>query len=189
MPQDHGGADPDGGARSQDRDEGLDDETLAFAAKVFELARGGDAEAMRDLIDHGLPPNLRNDKGDSLLMLSAYNENEPVVRLLLERGADPDLANDKGQTPLAGVIFKGNIAIMTMLVEHGAAIDGPSDGARSPLMVAAMFDRCDMVEVLLQRGADPDARDAAGLSASDFARSMGAARAIETIESWKRRRS
>ncbi len=180
MAQDHDGTGPDGGA-------GLDDETLAFAARVFQLARDGDTETMRGLLDQGLPPNLRNDKGDSLLMLAAYSENEPVARLLLERGADPDLANDKGQTPLAGVIFKGNLAIMTMLVEHGAALEGPSDGARSPLTVAAMFDRIDMMAVLLHRGADPDARDAAGLTASDVAKSMGAARAIEAIDGWRRR--
>ena len=55
-----------------------DDETLAFAARVFDLARHGDALEMRDLLAQGLPPDLRNDKGDSLLMLSAYNGNRAL---------------------------------------------------------------------------------------------------------------
>jgi ankyrin repeat protein len=41
-------------------------------------------------------------------------------------------------------------------------------------MTAAMFDRTEMVALLLENGADPDFRDAAGQSAADMARAMGA---------------
>jgi len=47
---------------------GLDEETLAFAQRVFGHARAGRVEELTELLDQGLPPNLRNDKGDSLLM-------------------------------------------------------------------------------------------------------------------------
>ena len=160
----------------------LDDETLAFAARVFDLARHGDAAAVADLLDHGLPPNMRNDKGDSLLMLAAYNGNAPVAEQLLRHGADPDLANDNGQTPLMGVCFKGETAIVEMLLAHGAAVDGPPGSDRTPLMIAAMFDRVDIVEALLARGADPARKDGGGLSAADLARSMGAKRVLARIE-------
>ena len=150
-----------------------DDETLAFAARVFDLARHGDAAQLGALLDQGLPTNLRNDKGDSLLMLAAYNGNEPAVRVLLEHGADPDMPNDNGQAPLAGVAFKGETAITRLLLEHGAIADGLG-GDRTPLMVAAMFDKVDIAALLLEHGADPHARDKAGLGALDLARSMGA---------------
>ena len=132
----------------------LDEETLAFAARVFDLARHGQAAEVAGLLDHGLPTNLRNDKGDGLLMLAAYNGNAPVAELLLQRGADPDLGNDNGQTPLMGVCFKGEAAIVEMLLAHGAAVDG--------LMTAAMFDKVDIVEALLARGADPARKDGGG---------------------------
>ena len=51
----------------------LDDETLAFAERMFDLARHGDAEQLKTMLEGGLPANLRNSKGDSLLMLAAYN--------------------------------------------------------------------------------------------------------------------
>ena len=162
-----------------------DDETLAFAARVFDMARSGEAEAMRGLLEHGLPPDLRNDKGDSLLMLAAYNENEPVVRALLEHGARPDLINDRGQTPLAGACFKGYRPIVELLLRHGAAVDGPPGTDRSPLMVAAMFDRAAIVESLLAQGADPDRAGADGLTALDLARSMGATTVPDTIARWR----
>lgn len=170
-----------------DQDPRLDDDTLAFAARVFQVAREGDVASMRGLLDHGLPPNLANDKGDTLLMLAAYNENEHVARLLLERGADPDRLNDKGQTPLAGVTFKGNLALVEALVEHGAAVNGVGDGARGPLTVAAMFDRTEIMTYLLEHGADPDAKDASGKTATDFATSMGATKAVRAITDWKAR--
>lgn len=130
----------------------LDDETLAFAARVFNLARHGDAGELADLLDQGLPVNLRNDKGDTLLMLAAYNGNGPAIDVLLDRGADPDLANDKGQVPLAGAAFKGDLPLAKQLLERGAAVNA---GDRTPLMIAAMFDRVAIAEVLLDHGADP----------------------------------
>lgn len=150
-----------------------DDETLAFAARVFDLARHGDAAELGALLDGGLPADLRNGKGDSLLMLAAYNGNEAAVRVLLDHGADPDMLNDNGQAPLAGVAFKGETTIARMLLEGGAKADG-TGGDRTPLMVAAMFDKVDIAALLLAHGADPHARDRAGLGALDLARSMGA---------------
>ena len=49
----------------------LDDETLAFAERVFDLARQSDAAEMAGPLDHGLPPNMRNDNCDGLLVLAA----------------------------------------------------------------------------------------------------------------------
>ena len=158
-----------------------DDETLAFAARVFDLARCGDAGALAALLDGGLPPNLRNDKGDSLVMLAAYNGNEPAVRTLLEHGADPDALNDNGQSPLAGVAFKGETAIARLLLAHGASPHG-TGGDRTPLMVAATFDKVEIATLLLEHGADPSARDKAGLGALDFARGMGAARVAALLD-------
>ena len=150
-----------------------DDETLAFAARVFDLARHSDAAELGALLDNGLPPNLRNEKGDSLLMLAAYNGNEPAVRMLLDHGADPDALNDNGQAPLSGVAFKGETAIARLLLERGAKPDGIG-GDRTPLMVAAMFDKVEIAALLLRHGADPAARDRAGLGVLDLARNMGA---------------
>ena len=152
----------------------LDDDTLAFAARVFQYARMGHADELAELFGQGLPANLRNDKGDSLLMLAAYNGQADAARVILEAGGDPELANDRGQTPLAGAAFKNDLAIARLLLQHGAAVDGTGDGTRTALMTAAMFDRTEMVDLLLQHGADPDRRDASGQSAADMARAMGA---------------
>lgn len=152
----------------------LDDATLAFAGRVFQYARMGHADELAELFGQGLPANLRNDKGDSLLMLAAYNGQVEATRVILEAGGDPELGNDRGQTPLAGAAFKGARAIVELLLAHGAAVDATGDGTRTALMTAAMFDRTEIVGLLLAHGADPDLRDASGRSAADMALAMGA---------------
>jgi ankyrin repeat protein len=152
----------------------LDDETLRRAREVFHWVRSGDLAALLPLLDQGLPPNLRNENGDSLLMLAAYHGQPAVVAALLQVGADPQLCNDRGQTPLAGAAFKGAADVVRTLLEGGAAVDGTGPDGRTALMTAAMFNRLEIIELLLAHGADPARRDAAGLDAATAARTMGA---------------
>ncbi|MFF4158039.1 ankyrin repeat domain-containing protein [Streptomyces sp. NPDC001678] len=122
-----------------------DPEVLQLAAKVFDLARHGDTDTLAAYVDAGVPVNLTNDRGDSLLMLAAYHGHTATVSALLERGADADRPNDRGQTPLAGAVFKGESEVVRLLVDHGA---DPAAGMPSAVDTAAMFARQDMLDLL-----------------------------------------
>ncbi|GHG82543.1 ankyrin repeat domain-containing protein [Streptomyces griseocarneus] len=122
-----------------------DPEVLQLAAKVFDLARHGDTDTLAAYVDAGVPANLTNDRGDSLVMLAAYHGHVAAVTALLERGADPNRPNDRGQTPLAGAVFKGETEAVRVLVAHGA---DPAAGMPSALDTAAMFARQDLLELL-----------------------------------------
>jgi hypothetical protein len=113
-----------------------DPDVLALAAKVFNLARDGETGTLAAYVDAGVPVNLSNDKGDTLIMLAAYHGHAPTVAALLERGADPDRANDRGQTPLAGAIFKGEDEVIEALLVAGA---DPTAGTPSAVDTARMF--------------------------------------------------
>ena len=153
----------------------LDQETLQLAQELFDLVRAGkDSARLAGLLDLGLPPNLRDSKGDSLLMLASYHGHKEMTRLLLERGGDPQLANDRGQIPLAGAAFKGDVEIARLLVEHGAEIDACGPDGKTPLMFAAMFNRLEVLELLLAHGADPSLQTTDGVTALGIARAMGA---------------
>lgn len=152
----------------------LDADTLAFVRTVFQHARAGASGPLATLLAQGLPPNLRNERGDSLLMLACYHGHLDAARVLLAHGADPELMNDAGQTPLAGAAFKGDLAVATLLLDHGAGVATAGPNGRTALMFAAMFDRTEIARLLLERGADPRALDADGLSALAAARRMGA---------------
>ncbi|MGW1890670.1 ankyrin repeat domain-containing protein [Streptomyces sp. NPDC002004] len=124
--------------------EAPDPEVVELASKVFDLARQGDAEALAAYLDAGVPANLTNDRGDSLVMLAAYHGHADAVRALLERGADADRANDRGQTPLAGAVFKGEEAVIRALVDGGA---DPAAGTPSAVDTARMFGRHELLEL------------------------------------------
>lgn len=152
----------------------LDDATLAWVRQVFQHARAGAAEPLGTLLAQGLPPNLRNERGDSLLMLACYHGHHDAARVLLEHGADPQLMNDASQTPLHGAAFKGDLAVTSLLLEHGALPDHAGPSGKTALMFAVMFNRVEIARLLIERGADPARRDADGVSALDAARRMGA---------------
>ncbi|MEU5982969.1 ankyrin repeat domain-containing protein [Streptomyces sp. NPDC047434] len=121
-----------------------DPEVVELAGKVFDLARGGDAEALAAYVDAGVPANLTNDKGDSLVMLAAYHGHADAVAALLARGADADRANDRGQTPLAGAVFKGENAVIRALLAGGA---NPEAGTPSAVDTARMFGKAEVLEL------------------------------------------
>jgi ankyrin repeat protein len=132
---------------------------------AFDFARNGETEPLVEMIQHGLPVNLADAKGNSLLMLASYNGNLETTRALLLDRADADRRNDRGQTPLGGAAFKGYKEIVTLLLEHGADIDADNGGGMTPLMFAAMFGRTKVVDLLKRQGASLKRRNCMGVSA------------------------
>jgi uncharacterized protein len=125
-----------------------DSGVLQLAAKIFALARLGDTDTLAAYVDAGVPANLCNDKGDTLVMLAAYHGHSQTVTALLERGADPDRPNDRGQTPLAGAVFKGEQAVVEALLDGGA---DPTAGIPSAVDTARMFGLDDLVTLFEAR--------------------------------------
>jgi ankyrin repeat protein len=127
---------------------GLDDETLAFAHRMFDLARDGKSDELAAHVDAGLPVNLTNATGDTLLILAAYHNHPETVAALLARGADPARENDRGQTALTAATFRRCAETVTALLGAGA---DPAQGAQSALATAEVFDLPDMLELLQVR--------------------------------------
>ncbi|KAK3939199.1 ankyrin repeat protein PA3287-like protein 1 [Diplogelasinospora grovesii] len=111
-------------------------EVVELASRMYTAARTGDIDTFRQALPAGLPANMTNDKGDTLLMLAAYHGHAELVKLLLDHGADPNRLNDRGQSPLAGAVFKMEDAVIEVLLAGGA---DPDYGAPSPLECITMF--------------------------------------------------
>ncbi|MFA5258310.1 MAG: hypothetical protein WC360_09170 [Opitutales bacterium] len=56
---------------------------------ALDYARAGDAPALDAMLAAGLPANLCDEKGNTLLMLAAMFGNEGVYKLLASRGGAP----------------------------------------------------------------------------------------------------
>ncbi|WP_407674401.1 ankyrin repeat domain-containing protein [Nonomuraea glycinis] len=113
-----------------------DSELEGFATKLFALARAGETDDLRAYVEAGVPADLTNGKGDTLLMPAAYHGHAGTVRMLTGLGADPGRANDRGQTPLVGAVFKKESEVVQALLDAGA---DPHAGTPSAVGTARMF--------------------------------------------------
>ena len=64
---------------------------------AFNFARNNEFAQLELMLNAGLNVNLKNHKGDSLLMLASYNGSYETTKMLLERGANVDERNDRGR--------------------------------------------------------------------------------------------
>jgi hypothetical protein len=96
-------------------------------------------------VDAGVPVDLTNDKGDTLLVLAAYHGHPETVAALLDRGADHSRANDRGQTALAAAVFRQSVDAVRRLLAAGADPDAGGPSARA---TAAFFELPEMTALL-----------------------------------------
>lgn len=124
----------------------LPPEALDLAAKLFDFAREGDTASLTQYLSAGIPANLTNHKGDTLLMLAAYHGHAETVRALIEKGADVNAINDRGQSPIAGAVFKGYEDVTEVLVKEGNA--DVTAGQPNAVQAAEMFKREGCLRIL-----------------------------------------
>ena len=125
----------------------LEPEVMDLAARLFDGARSGDAAMLAAYLDAGVPVNLTNTNGDTLVMLAAYYGHGSAVAALIARGADVNRHNGRGQTPLAGAVFKNDTTIVELLLSADA---DPHAGSPSALETAHYFERDELARQLEQ---------------------------------------
>ncbi|KIL69033.1 hypothetical protein M378DRAFT_70299, partial [Amanita muscaria Koide BX008] len=92
----------------------LPKETIDFAHRMFDAARNGDSTLL-DAVDAGLPVNLTNAQGNTLLMLATYSGHADLTNELLMQ-----IRISSSQSIIAGVVFKGYDEVVNVLMKHGA---------------------------------------------------------------------
>lgn len=128
-------------------------------------AVAGDADALRRLLDLGLPVNAIDRQGCSALLRAAGGGHGDVVDLLLARGADAGLAAQSGATPLSAAVSMRHAEIVDRLVRAGVSLEQRLPGDLTVLMVACALGLPELAARLLTAGADVDAVDAQGRTA------------------------
>ena len=134
------------------------------ASDVPAAAIVGDADAVRRLLDLGLPVDAVDSQGCSALLRAAGGGHRALVDLLLARGANPALAANTGATPLSAAVSMRQPEIVERLLEAGAGLAQRLPGEVTVLMLAAALGLPELVARLLQAGADLHATDAQGLT-------------------------
>jgi uncharacterized protein len=119
-----------------------DPQLVVIAHACFDFARAGDTARLRAYVEQGVPVNLTDAAGNTLLMLAAYHGHAETVGALVDLGADPDRTNDRGQSPLAGAVSHGADDVVRALLAGGADLDVGTPTARA---AALLFDRADLL--------------------------------------------
>ena len=112
---------------------------------VFDLARDGLTGPLGEMIDAGVPLDVVNLRGDTLLIVAAYQQHPGAVAELLRRGADASVINALGQTAISCAVFRGNEPILRLLLEADA---DPDLGTHSGVAIADQFGLPRMREVI-----------------------------------------
>ena len=132
------------------------------------LALQDESNKVAEILIHapGIKVEMRNNKDESPLMLSALKGNLTLSLLLIKKGAD---INKTGWTPLHYAATNGHAEIVRLLLDENAYIDAASPNGSTPLMMAAHYGTPEVVKLLLEAGADPLLKNDLQLSALDFA--------------------
>lgn len=133
----------------------------------------GDADAVRRLLDLGLPVDSVDSQGCGALLRAAGGGHRALVDLLLARGADPQLAAHSGATPLSAAVSMRHGDIVDRLIIAGASLEQRLPGESTVLMVACALGLPDLAARLLAAGADVHATDAQGRTALHCAAVFG----------------
>jgi uncharacterized protein len=150
----------------------------------FAAARAGRTDILQALTDAHYPLETKTSEGYTALILSAYDGHPDSLKMLIAAGADPCASDRHGNTALMGALFKGDNQVATMLIDTHCAIDQTNYAGETALSFAALFGRLDMLPILVAHGADPNHKDARGVTALDIAmqqRNLSAADALRHV--------
>ena len=147
----------------------------ATTSKLFDSARAGDLQALRDVLAEGTDTSVRDDRGNTPLILAAYYGNGSAVEALLLAGADPNAGDSaRGNTALMGAVFKGDGDVARRLIaEPRTDVNAKNKAGQTAAMFAALFGRTEILDALVARGADLEAADANGYTAEKLALQQG----------------
>lgn len=141
------------------------------SADIFDLVNAGDAVGVEQALASGVDVNIRDELGQTPMVVAALAGEAEVAWALLAHGPDLMARTDRGMTPLHAAAFSGDREILEMLVENGAAVDDQDNFAHiTPLHAAAEENHVGVVEQLVYGfSADPSLVDVKGYTASTLA--------------------
>ena len=140
-----------------------------------------DLAAIRAVLS--LKPSLDavDGNGQTLLTKAVGSDAPRVVAALLAAGANPRVpalcqVHDAKALPLSCAVVRGTLIGMAStraLLAGKAPVNAPGPDGATPLMLALGNGDKEVARVLVAAGADPNARDAKGRTAADYARARG----------------
>jgi uncharacterized protein len=118
------------------------------AGALMRAVEGGDAAAVKSLLDAGAQVNVAAAAGETALMRAAARGHLEVVRLLLGAGADVHARSENGFTALFMAVFFGHAAVVRALLEAGSDPAAPMQLNTSPEKWAELWGDAEIAMLL-----------------------------------------
>lgn len=141
----------------------------------IEHLRRNDYEKIASLIaEHEDVNALNEESGESVLMYAIrYRCDRKVLDLLIESGADIYALDHEGVSVFDMAITYNNIDMVNYFLDKDIDVNATQrKSGFTPLMCASAYGRSEIVRLLLDKGADKEAMDVKGFTATDFSRKM-----------------
>ena len=128
-------------------------EGYSTVGDVFEAAQSGNLAMIEHYLDLGVPPDLVDELGWSILHHAALHGQVEVIKLLHSRGCSVESPVDKqGRTPLHHAAASGECGSIGVLVELGSDVNSVDNGGKTPLTWSMICKRYAAIVELLKCG-------------------------------------
>jgi len=150
----------------------------AQATELTDASEAGDKVRVEQLLAAGVNVGVKDDYGDTPLILAVKNNKTEIVKLLLARRADVNEKDSNGWSPLILSLFGNDTDLVKLLIEGGADLNAIGNHGWTVLHYAARgqvkqggqggdeeissLDYKDIVQRLLVKGAAINAKNSDG---------------------------
>lgn len=142
-------------------DEDLAAETAAIPAgddraRLLAAADSGNKDVVEDMLEKGLPVDVRDRDEWTPLMLAALQGHDKIVALLLEEGADIEAQDINGTTALMAAASSGWLSVVKRLMAAGADMEVEDNAGETALYMAEQFEHRRVATYLSRVTAPPE---------------------------------
>ncbi|MGA7982252.1 MAG: ankyrin repeat domain-containing protein [Chromatiaceae bacterium] len=145
---------------------------------LYRAIQAGDLDQIKRHLYWGTDVNHPDPQGDYPLHVAARRGRVVIARELLRHGAKVNAGNRLGRTPLYVALAHGKTQVAQVLIEEGARSDPQK--LLFELVESDVTDR-DSLELLVRRGADINARNAAGAAPLHIAAATGSVLLVKRL--------
>lgn len=146
---------------------------------LFRAALADNPSGVSRLLDKGVNPNLRNEQGQTALLVAIREPSPRVVDVLVASPkVDVNVGNSKDETPLMMAAFKGQQDLVQRLLARDAAVNKTG---WTPLHYAATNGHISVMKVLLDKYAFIDAQSPNGSTPLMMAAMYGSPEAVKLL--------
>ena len=146
---------------------------------LFRAARADNAGGVQSLLDRGVNPNVRDEFGQTALLVAMREPSPKVVDVLIASPkVNVEMRNSKDESPLMIAALKGQQDVVMKLIARDADINKPG---WAPLHYAATNGHVAVMKVLLEKHAFIDAQSPNGTTPLMMAAMYGTSEAVKLL--------